>query len=191
MANENNNTKQNGKNLKKPLSGAEREAAQNKRNQDLLVLGGRDARVVIANTVESKELLSKFIRVDVISKKSRELVGNKLSIAEFTKLNELFSVINETLDEVIDFGSKNGLFFDPKAQKFETLKQKLIKALEDGKNVSDISKELNVDTAKITSWIKLLDSEENKNSVDIASTSASEKAAPKKVEKTEKTEKIS
>ena len=30
MANENNNTKQNGKNLKKPLSGAEREAAQNK-----------------------------------------------------------------------------------------------------------------------------------------------------------------
>ena len=68
------------KKLPKKLGKEELEGQYRERNIKLLDLGGRDAKVLIANTIESKELLPKFIRVDAISKKSRELVKNKLSI---------------------------------------------------------------------------------------------------------------
>jgi hypothetical protein len=167
-----NNKKQNVKIDKKEL-----EQLQRDKNIQLLELGGRDAKVLIANTIESKELLSKFIRVDAISKKSRELVGNKLSIAKFTELNTKFTEINKLIDEVIDFGTTENLFFDPQAQKFSTMKPKLVQLIADGKDKTAISKELNVNVKKVESWIKLLDSE-NK-SLEKPSVTTTTKAAPK------------
>lgn len=166
------NKKQNVKIDKKEL-----EQLQRDKNIQLLELGGRDAKVLIANTIESKELLSKFIRVDAISKKSRELVGNKLSIAKFTELNTKFTEINKLIDEVIDFGTTENLFFDPQAQKFSTMKPKLVQLIADGKDKTAISKELNVNVKKVESWIKLLDSE-NK-SLEKPSVTTTTKAAPK------------
>ena len=166
------NKKQNVKIDKKEL-----EQLQRDKNIQLLELGGRDAKVLIANTIESKELLSKFIRVDAISKKSRELVGNKLSIAKFTELNTKFTEINKLIDEVIDFGITENLFFDPQAQKFSTMKPKLVQLIADGKDKTAISKELNVNVKKVESWIKLLDSE-NK-SLEKPSVTTTTKAAPK------------
>ena len=166
------NKKQNVKIDKKEL-----EQLQRDKNIQLLELGGRDAKVLIANTIESKELLSKFIRVDAISKKSRELVGNKLSIAKFTELNTKFTEINKLIDEVIDFGTTENLFFDPQAQKFSTMKPKLVQLIADGKDKTAISKELNVNVKKVESWIKLLDSE-NK-SLEKPSETTTSKAAPK------------
>ena len=93
------------KKLPKKLGKEELEGQFRERNIKLLDLGGRDAKVLIANTIESKELLSKFIRVDAISKKSRELVGNKLSIENFTELNQKFTAINKLFDEIIEFGT--------------------------------------------------------------------------------------
>ena len=133
--------------------------------------------LLIANTIESKELLSKFIRVDAISKKSRELVGNKLPIEKFTELNKKFTEINKLIDEVIEFGTTENLFFDPQAQKFSTMKPKLVQLIADGKDKTAISKELNVNVKKVESWIKLLDSE-NK-SLEKPSVTTTTKAAPK------------
>ena len=166
------NKKQNVKIDKKEL-----EQLQRDKNIQLLELGGRDAKVLIANTIESKELLSKFIRVDAISKKSRELVGNKLPIEKFTELNKKFTEINKLIDEVIEFGTTENLFFDPQAQKFSTMKPKLVQLIADGKDKTAISKELNVNVKKVESWIKLLDSE-NK-SLEKPSVTTTTKAAPK------------
>ena len=180
------------KKLPKKLGKEELEGQYRERNIKLLDLGGRDAKVLIANTIESKELLSKFIRVDAISKKSRELVGNKLSIENFTELNQKFTAINKLFDEIIEFGTENNLFFDPKAQKFSTMKLKLVQLIGDGKDTSAISRELNVNIKKVESWIKLLDSENSEKvikSVDITKVPASSKAATKTIEKD--TEKVS
>jgi hypothetical protein len=180
------------KKLPKKLGKEELEGQYRERNIKLLDLGGRDAKVLIANTIESKELLSKFIRVDAISKKSRELVGNKLSIENFTELNQKFTAINKLFDEIIEFGTGNNLFFDPKAQKFSTMKPKLVQLIKDGKDTSAISRELNVNIKKVESWIKLLDSENSEKvikSVDITKVPASSKAAAKTIEKD--TEKVS
>ncbi len=184
------------KELPKKLGKEEIEGQYRERNIKLLDLGGRDAKVLIANTIESKELLSKFIRVDAISKKSRELVGNKLPIDKFTELNEKFTAINKLFDEIVVFGTENNLFFDPKAQKFYTMKLKLVQLIGDGKDTSAISRELNVNIKKVESWIKLLDSENSekvKKSVDITKVPASSKAAAKTIEKTieKDTEKVS
>ena len=165
------------KELPKKLGKEELEGQYREINIKLLDLGGRDAKVLIANTIESKELLSKFIRVDAISKKSRELVGNKLSIAKFTELNTKFTEINKLIDEVIDFGTTENLFFDPQAQKFSTMKPKLVQLIADGKDKTAISKELNVNVKKVESWIKLLDSE-NKI-LEKPSETTTSKAAPK------------
>lgn len=162
---------------KEKLSSADRQAAQNERNVKLLDLGGRDARVVIANTFESKELISKFTRVDAISKKSREFVGNRLSIENFTEINAKFNKVVELLDEIIQLGSEKGLLFDPNALKFSTLRPKLEKMIEEGKASTVISRELNVDIKKVESWLRLLDSQKEK-SVDI--TKPAEKATTKK-----------
>ena len=171
------NGAKNNKNAKRVVDKKELEQLQRDKNIQLLELGGRDAKVLIANTIESKELLSKFIRVDAISKKSRELVGNKLSIEKFTELNKKFTEINKLIDEVIDFGTSENLFFDPQAQKFSTMKSKLVQLIADGKDLPAISKELNVNSKKVESWIKLLDSE-NK-SLEKPSVTTTTKAAPK------------
>ncbi len=187
MSNEKNKKTPNKKLGKEELEGLYRE-----RNIKLLDLGGRDAKVLIANTIESKELLSKFIGLDAISKKSRELVGNKLPIDKFTELNQKFASINKLYDEIIEFGTENNLFFDPKAQKFSTMKTKLVQLIGDGKDTSAISRELNVNVKKVESWIKLLDSENSDKvtkSVDITKVPASSKAATKNIEKD--TEKVS
>ena len=165
------------KKLPKKLGKEELEGQYRERNIKLLDLGGRDAKVLIANTIESKELLSKFIRVDAISKKSRELVGNKLPIEKFTELNKKFTEINKLIDEVIEFGTTENLFFDPQAQKFSTMKPKLVQLIANGKDITVISKELNVNVKKVESWIKLLDSE-NK-SLEKPSVTTTTKAAPK------------
>ena len=167
----NNGAKNNNKkNTKRVVDKKELEQLQRDRNIQLLDLGGRDAKVLIANTIESKELLSKFIRVDAISKKSRELVGNKLPIEKFTEINKL-------IDEVIEFGTTENLFFDPQAQKFSTMKPKLVQLIANGKDITVISKELNVNVKKVESWIKLLDSE-NKI-LEKPSETTTSKAAPK------------
>ena len=171
------NGAKNNKNAKRVVDKKELEQLQRDKNIQLLELGGRDAKVLIANTIESKELLSKFIRVDAISKKSRELVGNKLSIEKFTELNKKFTEINKLIDEVIDFGTSENLFFDPQAQKFSTMKSKLVQLIADGKDLPAISKELNVNSKKVESWIKLLDSE-NKI-LEKPSETTTSKAAPK------------
>lgn len=171
MSNADNKKTNNNKTEKARLTKDELLALQHTKNLKLLEMGGFDAKVLITNTVESKELLSKFVTLDAVSKKSRELVGNKLSIEKFTKLNDLFTKINSLIDEVIEFGSDEGLTFDPREQKFSVLKPRLIKLLEEGKNSSDISREFKLNVAKVESWIKLLDSENNnelKNSVDIS-----------------------
>ena len=192
-------TKKNGaknnnkKNTKKVVNKEELEQLQRDRNIQLLDLGGRDAKVLIANTIESKELLSKFIRVDAISKKSRELVGNKLSIEKFTELNKKFTEINKLIDEVIDFGTSENLFFDPQAQKFSTMKPKLVQLIADGKDTITISKELNVNVKKVESWIKLLDSE-NKSSEKPSETTTAKvvaKAAKVETKNSDATEKVS
>ena len=116
----NNGAKNNNKkNTKRVVDKKELEQLQRDRNIQLLDLGGRDAKVLIANTIESKELLSKFIRVDAISKKSRELVGNKLSIENFTELNQKFTAINKLFDEIIEFGTENNLFLIQKLKNFQ------------------------------------------------------------------------
>lgn len=183
-----NNKKQNVKIDKKEL-----EQLQRDRNIQLLELGGRDAKVLIANTIESKELLSKFIRVDAISKKSRELVGNKLSIEKFTKLNEKFTEINKLIDEVIDFGTTENLFFDPQALKFSTMKPKLVQLIADGKDLFAISKELNVNIKKVESWIKLLDSENKslEKPSEIATSKVVSKSAKVEIKNSDAAEKVS
>jgi hypothetical protein len=183
-----NNKKQNVKIDKKEL-----EQLQRDRNIQLLELGGRDAKVLIANTIESKELLSKFIRVDAISKKSRELVGNKLSIEKFTELNAKFTEINKLIDEVIDFGTTENLFFDPQAQKFSTMKPKLLQLIADGKDLPAISKELNVNIKKVESWIKLLDSENKslEKPSEIATSKTVQKPAKVEIKNSDAAEKVS
>ena len=174
----NNGAKNNNKkNTKRVVDKKELEQLQRDRNIQLLDLGGRDAKVLIANTIESKELLSKFIRVDEKKKKSRELVGNKLPIEKFTELNKKFTEINKLIDEVIEFGTTENLFFDPQAQKFSTMKPKLVQLIANGKDITVISKELNVNVKKVESWIKLLDSE-NKI-LEKPSETTTSKAAPK------------
>lgn len=187
------NTKivKNKKNAKKSISRDELIEQQKVKNIQLLELGGRDAKVLIANTIESKELLSKFIRVDAISKKSRELVGNKLSIDSFTQLNSKFVEINKLIDEVIEFGTKENLFFDPKAQKFSNMRGKLVQLISEGKDTPTISKELNVNIKKVESWIKLLDSENTKSSVQTVKEKAPAKVAKVETKASEATEKVS
>lgn len=181
------------KNGKKALSKEEIAEQLKTRNIELLEIGGRDAKVLIANTIESKELLSKFIKVDAISKKSRELVGNKLSIEKFTELNTKFSDINKLIDEVIEFGASENLFFNPNAQKFSTMRTKLVQLIADGKDIPAISKDLNVNAKKVESWIKLLDSENKKNEKpsEIAASKTASKTAKTEAKNSEATEKVS
>ena len=76
--------------------------SQEERNQNLLELGGRDARVIIANTTETKTLLSKFFKLDAISKKSREQVGNQLDIEKFSELSKKFEEANKIINSLIE-----------------------------------------------------------------------------------------
>lgn len=179
------------KKVNKKVSREELVEQQKTRNLQLLELGGKDAKVFIANTIESKEFLSKFIKVDAIAKKARELVGNKLPIESFTTLNEKFIEINKLIDEVIDFGTKENLFFDPKTQKFSYMRTKLVQLISEGKDTPTISKELNVNIKKVESWIKLLDSENKKSSVPTVKEKAPAKAAKVETKTSEAREKVS
>lgn len=187
------NGAKNNKNAKRVVDKKELEQLQRDKNIQLLELGGRDAKVLIANTIESKELLSKFIRVDAISKKSRELVGNKLPIEKFTELNKKFTEINKLIDEVIEFGTTENLFFDPQAQKFSTMKPKLLQLIADGKDLPAISKELNVNSKKVESWIKLLDSENKslEKPSEVATSKTVQKPAKVETKNSDAAEKVS
>jgi len=145
-------------NNKKQKTYEERSKEYLEKNIALLKTGGSDARVVIANTIESKELLSKLITVDGISKKAREQVGGKLSIEKFTSLNTLFTDLSKLMDKVIELGTDEGLFYDSRTKKFSYNEKKLNELLTQGKDVSEISKEINVDEIKVTNWIKLIES---------------------------------
>ena len=97
--------------------------------------------------------------------------------SQIVELNKKFTEINKLIDEVIEFGTTENLFFDPQAQKFSTMKPKLVQLIADGKDKTAISKELNVNVKKVESWIKLLDSE-NKI-LEKPSETTTSKAAPK------------
>ncbi|MAC84330.1 MAG: hypothetical protein CL624_09370 [Arcobacter sp.] len=153
---EKNNQIKNNKKQQKTYE--ERSKEYLEKNIALLQSGGSDARVVIANTIESKELLSKLITVDGISKKAREQVGGKLSIEKFTALNTLFNDLNKLMDEVIELGTEEGLFYDSRTKKFSYNENRLNELLAQGKNVSEISKEIKIDEIKVTNWIKLIES---------------------------------
>ena len=147
---------QNKKNTAKSYE--ERAKEYLERNIKLLETGGKDARVIIANTIESKELLSKFITVDSISKKAREQVGGSFSIEKFTELNQKFTEINKLMNEVIYLGTKEDLYFDARTKKFSYHEDNINKLITEGKTPSEISKEIKIDESKVTSWIKIIDS---------------------------------
>ncbi|KAB7885005.1 hypothetical protein [Poseidonibacter ostreae] len=150
--------------------------SQEERNQNLLELGGRDARVIIANTTETKTLLSKFFKLDAISKKSREQVGNQLDIEKFSELSKKFEEANKIIDEIIKIGTEENLYFDPRTKKFSYHEAAITKSLQEGKLAKEIAIEIKIPEEKVTSWIKLINSK-------------NEEIEPKKSEAVKKTTK--
>jgi transposase-like protein len=94
---------------------------------------------------------------------------------------------------VIDFGTTENLFFDPQAQKFSTMKPKLLQLIADGKDLPAISKELNVNIKKVESWIKLLDSENKslEKPSEIATSKTVQKPAKVEIKNSDAAEKVS
>lgn len=157
------------------------------RNESLLESGGTNARVIIANTVETKGFASKLVVLDLIARRAREQVGNEVEIEDFKKLSEKFKKIDEAIDEIIKLSEEKNIYRNPRTLKYGYHKDAITKSIDAGKSAKDISEEIKIPLNKVESWIKLIERE--RSPIQAASEVAVANETTKEEEKETKTKK--
>jgi len=138
--------------------------SQEARNKQLLETGGNNARVAILNTVESKQIFQRLLKVDMISKKVREKLGISLDIDKFTEYTEKMKGIEGAIDELIKFAEDEKIIIDPKKQKFSYHEDNIKELISQGKNLQEIAATIKIDESKVGKWVQLIESKDKEKS---------------------------